>query len=106
MLVINSLTEVERAGAGNAKEDALHSFQDRVFSGFDDGVPAESGRLFASKSHILSSRGVPYDATRYEAENLKVFKGGEPPVRDPRPRPGARPRVRNLEHHDQQHHLR
>lgn len=75
VLVINSLTEVERAGAGNAKEDALHSFQDRVFSGFDDGGPAESGRLFASKSHILSSRGVPYDATRYEAENLKIFKG-------------------------------
>ena len=61
VLVINSLTEVERAGAGNAKEDALHSFQDRVFSGFDDGAPAESGRLF--------------DATRYEAENLKIFKG-------------------------------
>ena len=36
VLVINSLTEVERAGAGNAKEDALHSFQGRVFSGFDD----------------------------------------------------------------------
>lgn len=106
VLVINSLTEVERAGAGNAKEDALHSFQDRVFSGFGDGAPAESGRLFASKSHILSSRGVPYDATRYEAENLKIFRGGEPPVRDPRPRPGARPRVRDLEHHDQQHHLR
>lgn len=75
VLVINSLTEVERAGAGNAKEDALHSFQDRVFSGFDDGAPAESGRLFASKSHILSSRGVPYDATRYEVDNLKIFKG-------------------------------
>lgn len=75
VLVINSLTEVERAGASNAKEDALHNFQDRVFSGFDDGGPAESGRLFASKSHILSSRGVPYDATRYEAENLKIFKG-------------------------------
>ena len=75
VLVINSLTEVERAGAGNAKEDALHSFQGRVFSGFDDGAPAEPGRLFASKSHILSSRGVPYDATRCEAENLKIFKG-------------------------------
>lgn len=75
VLVINSLTEVERAGAGNAKEDALHSFQDRVFSGFGNGAPGESGRLFASKSHILSSRGVPYDATRYEAENFKIFKG-------------------------------
>lgn len=75
VLVINSLTEVERAGAGNAKEGALHNFQDHVFSGFGNGAPAESGRLFASKSHILSSRGVPYDATRYEAENLKIFKG-------------------------------
>ena len=68
-------TMLQRAGAGNAKEDALHSFQDRVFSGFDDGAPAESGRLFASKSHILSSRGVPYDATCYEVDNLKIFKG-------------------------------
>lgn len=75
VLVINSLTEVERAGTGNVKEDALHSLQDRIFSGFDDSVSGESSRLFASKSHILSSRGVPYDATRYEEENLKIFKG-------------------------------
>ncbi len=75
VLVINSLTEVEKAGAGNAKEDALHGLQDRIFSNFNNEAPGESSRLFASKSHILSSRGVPYDATRYEEENLKIFKG-------------------------------
>ncbi len=75
VLVIDSLTEVERAGAGNVKENALHDFQDRIFSSFDDKAPGESGRLFASKSHILSSRGVPYDATRYEEESLKILKG-------------------------------
>lgn len=75
ILIINSLTEVECAGAGNVKEHALHNFQGRVFSGFDDRMPRESNRLFASKHHILNSRGVPYDATRYEAENIGLFKG-------------------------------
>lgn len=75
ILIINSLTEVECAGAGNVKEHALHDFQSRVFSGFDDRMPRESNHLFASKHHILSSRGVPYDATRYEAENIGLFKG-------------------------------
>lgn len=75
ILIINSLTEVECAGAGNVKEHALHDFQSRVFSGFDDRMPRESNHLFASKHHILNSRGVPYDATRYEAENIGLFKG-------------------------------
>lgn len=75
ILIINSLTEVECAGAGNVKEHALHDFQSRVFSGFDDRMPRESNHLFASKHHILSSRGVPYDATRYEADNIGLFKG-------------------------------
>ena len=75
ILIINSLTEVECAGAGNVKEHALHDFQGRVFSGFDDRMSRESNRLFASKHHILNSRGVPYDATRYEAENIGLFKG-------------------------------
>lgn len=75
VLVINSLTKVEKAGVGNAKEDAPHDLQDRIFSNSNNEAPGESSRLFASKSHILSSRGVPYDATRYEEENLKIFKG-------------------------------
>ena len=75
ILIINSLTEVECAGAGNVKEHALHNFQSRVFSGFDDRMPRESNHLFASKHQILNSRGVPYDATRYEAENIGLFKG-------------------------------
>ena len=75
ILIINSLAEVECAGAGNVKEHALHDFQGRVFSGFDDRMPRESNQLFASKHHILNSRGVPYDATRYETENIGLFKG-------------------------------
>ena len=73
---LSSITDgVECAGAGNVKEHALHNFQSRVFSGFDDRMPRESNHLFASKHQILNSRGVPYDATRYEAENIGLFKG-------------------------------
>lgn len=75
ILIINSLTKIERAGADNVKERALHDFQGRIFSNFDHGAPGESSRLFASRNHILSSRGVPYDATRYETENVGLFRG-------------------------------
>lgn len=74
VLVINSLTEVERAGAGNAKEAALHNAQEKLFDHFEGGT-MQPDRLYASKSHILEARGVPYDATRYEETNFKLFKG-------------------------------
>lgn len=74
VLVINSLTEIEKAGAGNAKEAALHSAQEKLFDRFEGGT-AQSNRLYASKSHILEARGVPYDATCYEETNFKLFKG-------------------------------
>jgi hypothetical protein len=74
VLIINSLTTIEKAGQGNAKEKALHDFQGDVFKGFDHSGPASS-RLYASREHILTSRGVPYDATRYEDKNYKLFKG-------------------------------
>ncbi len=74
VLVINSVTEIERAGQGNVKEKALHDFQDNLFSNAStDG--SQSSRLYASRDHIITARGVPYDATRYEETNFKLFKG-------------------------------
>ena len=75
VLVINYLTEVECAGNANRNEKFLHGLQGRVFEGFNHEGSMKSGHLYASKQHILVSRGVPYDATRYAEENLKLFKG-------------------------------
>lgn len=74
VLVINALTEVEAAGQSNSKETLLHNAQEDLFNRFDS-QGRSSGRLYASKEHILSARGVPYDATRYEETNFKLFKG-------------------------------
>lgn len=74
VLIINSLTEVENAGQGNVKERALHGVQEKLFG----SSPADgqgSSRLYASKEHILTARGVPYDATCYAEENQGLFKG-------------------------------
>ena len=76
VLVINALTEVEAAGQGNAKEKYLHDVQSDIFGRFNDNGPS-SERLYASKEHILNTRGVPYDAIRYEETNFKLFKGAD-----------------------------
>lgn len=59
VLVINSLTEIERAGAGNAKEDALHGFQDRVFPASTMGL--RQNRAACSPPRATSS---PREACR------------------------------------------
>ena len=74
VLVINALTEVEAAGQSNAKESLLHNAQEDLFNSFDS-QGRSSCRLYASKEHIINARGVPYDATRYEETNFKLFKG-------------------------------
>lgn len=74
VLLINKLTEIEPAGSKNKIEIALHKTQKKVFEQFD--ASEEVNRpLYASKSHILTARGVPYDATRFANTNFGFFKG-------------------------------
>lgn len=63
VIVINALTEIEKAGQGK-KEDALHKAQEKILKRFDAEGKAESKYLYASLDHIIKSRGVPYDATK------------------------------------------
>lgn len=63
ILIIDSLTKVECAGAGNAKEHALHDFQGRVFSGFDDRMPRD--RTICSPQNIIFLIHVECPTTRH-----------------------------------------
>lgn len=75
VLIINALTEVDVAGNGNKTEQKLHDAQDAIFERFDEGGSApRSGALYASKAHILTNRGVPYDATA-GAKQYGIFQG-------------------------------
>ena len=77
VLLINKLTEIEPAGSNNLKEARLHDVQSKIFDQFDASEEANRP-LYASKSHILSARGVPYDATRFSDGNFGIF--GHDPI--------------------------
>lgn len=63
IVILNELTKVEPAGNQNQNEKALHALQEKIFGHFDPGAPAKEHPYYASMEHILSTPGVPYDAT-------------------------------------------
>lgn len=71
VLIINAVTQIETAGQGNQKEKALHDLQNKLLKNFDE-TSNQSSFLYASTQHIISARGVPYDAT---AGGRGLFKG-------------------------------
>ena len=73
--VINELTKVEKAGNGNTKESALHKFQKKILGNFEDDRIDTNKEYHASLSHIITTTGVPYDATNFSDVKLDFFKG-------------------------------
>lgn len=72
--LINALTKVEKAGSGNKKEGKLHDLQERILGKFGKGLD-ESKPYYASLDHIISTVGVPYDATAFLSEKYPVLSG-------------------------------
>lgn len=64
-IVINQITQVDNAGSDNALEEQLHDMQDKILKNFDKKDSYEDGLYYASLHHIVSTHGVPYDATAY-----------------------------------------
>lgn len=73
ILLINKLTKIEPAGKGSL-ETSLKDLQKKIFDPLDK-TPGENRPLYASKHHILTNRGVPYDATSFADFNNNMFKG-------------------------------
>ena len=73
--LINNITKIEKAGKGNRNEDVLHEFQNKILTGFDNGRYSYANKYYAPLNQIITTVGVPYDATRYLDENYKLFKG-------------------------------
>ncbi|WP_027395947.1 hypothetical protein [Anaerovibrio lipolyticus] len=73
IILINKLTKIEKAGSENQIEKWLHEKQKNVlgvFDGYGNNTP-----YFASMDHIITTKGVPYDATKYANVNYGFFKG-------------------------------
>ena len=73
IILINRLTKIELAGKGSL-ETSLKDLQKKIFDPLDK-TPGENRPLYASKHHILTNRGVPYDATSFADFNNDIFKG-------------------------------
>ncbi len=78
IFLMNKLTQIEKAGQGNKKEDFLHKVQNKVLKNFDDGKQLKPKKYYAPRNQIIFGRGVPYDVTAYGSDKikeLKIFKG-------------------------------
>ena len=76
--LLNKITEIEKAGKGK-KEKYLKKFQKKIFKNnfFQDVIDENnfSNRYFAPLEQIITTPGVPYDATKfYEGKKLNIFK--------------------------------
>ena len=78
--LLNKITEIEKAGKGK-KEKYLKKFQKKIFKNnfFQNTIDENnlSNRYFAPLEQIITTPGVPYDATKFYKKNekLDIFEG-------------------------------
>ena len=72
--VINTLTKIEPAGNKNAKEGALHKLQNKLLGKLNNGALDEPTPYYAPLIQLCTTKGVPYDATRFKSFNPGFFK--------------------------------
>lgn len=63
IVILNELTKTEAAGSGNRNETKLHEIQEKLLGKFNAGEFVNERPYYASKEHIITKTGVPYDAT-------------------------------------------
>ena len=72
---LNHLFKIDTAGKGNKIEDSLHKTQEKIFKNFKSESNQSSRLFYAPLEQIITTNGVPFDATSYAEENLELFKG-------------------------------
>ena len=65
IIIINMLTKIEKAGVANVKEHKLHKFQNNLLNNDFLQNSSIEKPYYSSLEHIITTLGVPYDATRY-----------------------------------------
>lgn len=73
--LINKLTSIEAAGQTNKNESVLHQIQKNTLKKFDNGAILQPGNYYAPLNQIITTQGVPYDATSFSSLNSGIFKG-------------------------------
>lgn len=75
IFLINNFTTIENAGRENRNENLLHDMQNKVLIKFENDINVNSKTYYASLKQIVSTTGVPYDATCYFEEKFNLFRG-------------------------------
>ena len=63
IVTLNELTKTEAAGSSNRNETKLHEFQEKLLNKFSAAGSTRDRPYYASMEHIITKKGVPYDAT-------------------------------------------
>lgn len=74
IFLIDQVTEIEKANHGK-KENFLHQQQAKLLGALNKGDDDKARPYYAPLNEIISTKGVPYDATVYAGEKLDLFKG-------------------------------
>ncbi len=74
IICINDLTKIEGAGHSNLEKE-LKRRQSELFATMDKGEMLSARQYYAPINQIITTSGVPYDATAYLGENLGILKG-------------------------------
>lgn len=70
IVLLNEITKIEKAGKG-IKEKKLHEIQEKMLKRFRADGDDQDYLYYSSLSHIVSTKGVPYDATEFFTEESK-----------------------------------
>ncbi len=76
-IVLNKLTANEKANEKGGREDKLHETQEKTLNKFSEGNAPKVNNLYASLEAIITTRGVPYDATGFVGVNWGIFTGAK-----------------------------
>ncbi len=84
IFLVNELTKIEKAGKGNIKEENLHKIQEQILKKLYDGKFVDERPFYASMEHIVTTTGVPYDATNpFDLKTIeRLLDKGELPAWD------------------------
>lgn len=69
IVIINELTKIEKAG-DNRIEDKLHDVQNKILGNFESDCNEKERLYYATMKHIITKKGVPYDAQQYLNANV------------------------------------
>lgn len=77
IIIVNRATHIEKAGDTNRFAKKLKARQKKIMDKLADGKQHKATEYYAPLNQIVTTKGVPYDISKFEGENTGIFKGAD-----------------------------